>query len=66
MCEINTIILYILYYRDIVIDDDEDSPHYKKLRKCMILGIAYAANTGGIGTMTGSASNMVLVGAMEK
>lgn len=52
-------------FRVNIADDDED-PYFVSLRKCLILGITYSANIGGIGTLTGAASNMIMVGSLEK
>jgi len=46
--------------------DENESVYYKRLKKCFVLGIAYAASIGGIGTMTGAATNMAMMGTLQK
>lgn len=41
---------------------DDDDIQYKRLCKGLSLSIAYAANTGGIATLTGTPPNMVFAG----
>lgn len=49
---------------DNVIDEDDDQA-FRQMCKCLTLSIAYAANTGGIGSLTGTGPNLVLVGQLD-
>jgi sodium-dependent dicarboxylate transporter 2/3/5 len=41
----------------------EDQPHY---RKALLLGVAFAANFGGIATPLGTGPNLIAIGAIEE
>ena len=41
-------------------EDDIAEEEWKRLGKALSLCIAYAANIGGVGSMTGAAPNLVL------
>ena len=43
-------------------ESDDDDMDYRRLCKGLSLSIAYAANTGGIATLTGTPPNMVFSG----
>lgn len=43
----------------------EDDPSFKRLCKCLTLSIAYAANVGGIGSLTGTGPNLVMKGQLD-
>ena len=45
--------------------EKEDRHHFTHLGKAFTLGVVYAANVGGIATMTGAASNLVFIGYAE-
>lgn len=45
----------------VVIDaDDKEERQYKVFCRVLTLSVAYAANVGGIGTLTGTPPNLVL------
>ncbi|KAL4223442.1 hypothetical protein ACF0H5_016913 [Mactra antiquata] len=46
--------------------EEDDDPSFKRLCKCITLSIAYSANVGGIGSLTGTGPNLVMKGALEK
>lgn len=48
-----------------VIALEPDSPHKKRFALCLLLGIAYAASIGGIGTIVGTTPNMFAVSFLE-
>ena len=48
-----------------VIAMEPDSPHKKRFALCLLLGIAYAASVGGIGTIVGTTPNMFAVSFIE-
>lgn len=47
-------------------ESDERSSSYDKYRHAMLLGIAYASNIGGTGSVIGTAPNLVLMGLVEE
>ncbi|XP_060600137.1 Na(+)/citrate cotransporter-like isoform X3 [Ruditapes philippinarum] len=49
---------------DNVLEDDDD-PAFRRLCKCLTLSIAYAANVGGIGSLTGTGPNLVMKGQLD-
>ncbi|XP_074641717.1 Na(+)/citrate cotransporter-like [Tubulanus polymorphus] len=46
--------------------NDIKDPEMERLYKSMLLSIAYAANTGGIATLTGTGPNLVLKGQLDQ
>lgn len=50
---------------DSTLGEDED-PEFLRLCKALTLGIGYAANVGGIATMTGAIPNLVFIGILDK
>lgn len=46
--------------------DGEDTHRNREFRKMLLLSVAYSANIGGTGTMTGSTPNLALMGFLEK
>ena len=46
--------------------EDVEDPEFRRLCKALTLAIGYAANIGGIATMTGAIPNLVFVGILEK
>ncbi|KAL4228686.1 hypothetical protein ACF0H5_011730 [Mactra antiquata] len=46
--------------------DDDDDPSFKRLCKCITLSIAYSANVGGIGSLTGTGPNLVMKAALQR
>ena len=42
-------------------DPTVDAESFETLRKAIYLGICYSANIGGTGTLTGTATNLILV-----
>jgi sodium-dependent dicarboxylate transporter 2/3/5 len=53
-----------IFFRDNVLEDDDD-PAFRRLCKCLTLSIAYAANVGGIGSLTGTGPNLVMKGQLD-
>ncbi|XP_045170886.2 Na(+)/citrate cotransporter-like [Mercenaria mercenaria] len=49
---------------DNVLEDDDD-PAFRRLCKCLTLSIAYSANVGGIGSLTGTGPNLVMKGQLD-
>lgn len=50
-----------------VLEKERDHERRKQLvRRSLFLGVAYAANIGGTGTLTGTGTNLVLTGLMEE
>lgn len=47
---------------DVTEFDDE----FRKLRRCIYLGICYSANIGGTGTLTGTGTNLILYGFVSR
>ncbi|KAJ8312718.1 hypothetical protein KUTeg_010091 [Tegillarca granosa] len=47
------------------IRDSEDDPHHLRMCKAMSLCIAYSANCGGIGSLTGTGPNIVMKGQSD-
>ncbi|MEZ0122676.1 MAG: DASS family sodium-coupled anion symporter [Candidatus Reddybacter sp.] len=45
--------------------ESDDSPHKQRFAICLLLGIAYAASIGGIGTIVGTTPNMFTVSFIE-
>ncbi len=45
--------------------ESDDSPHKQRFAICLLLGIAYAASIGGIGTIVGTTPNMFAVSFIE-
>ncbi len=46
-------------------EQDEDDANTKRLGLCLLLGVAYAANIGGIATIIGTPPNVFLVGYLR-
>ena len=46
--------------------EDGDSRGVRNFSLCLMLGIAYAANVGGVGTLIGTPPNVVFKGILEK
>lgn len=44
---------------------DKNSPHRKNFSLCLLLGVAYAASIGGIGTIVGTVPNMFTVSFIQ-
>ena len=44
---------------------ENDDPHFLRMCKALSLGIAYAANVGGIASLTGTAPNLVFKGHLD-
>ena len=44
---------------------DKNSPHHKNFSLCLLLGVAYAASIGGIGTIVGTVPNMFTVSFIQ-
>ena len=47
-------------------DEDDDDPHFKRLCTGMSLSICYAANCGGIATITGTGPNIIFKGYTDE
>ena len=45
--------------------EEEEDPRHTRMCKAFTLGVAYAAITGGIATMTGAIPNLVFIGVLE-
>ena len=46
-------------------EEEEEDPRHTRMCKAFTLGVAYAAITGGIATMTGAIPNLVFIGVLE-
>ncbi len=58
-------IIHILFYRPYE-DPEVDVQSFNKMKKCIYLGICYAANIGGTGTLTGTTPNLILNGMLTE
>jgi sodium-dependent dicarboxylate transporter 2/3/5 len=54
-----------LFYRPYE-DPEVDVQSFNKMKKCIYLGICYAANIGGTGTLTGTTPNLILNGMLTE
>ncbi len=59
-----TIVMLPIALSVIAMESDE-SPHKQRFAICLLLGIAYAASIGGIGTIVGTTPNMFAVSFIE-
>lgn len=52
----------------IIKKEESDAPEgtNNKFPKALMLGVAYSATIGGVGTLIGSPTNLILIGVMEK
>ncbi len=42
------------------------SLEWEKMRKCVLLSVAYSANLGGTGTVIGTGPNLILMGLLKE
>lgn len=61
MLPIGTSVIYLLMHRD----GEEPHEGAHNFATCMMLGLAYAASIGGIGTLIGTAPNAIFAGYMR-
>ena len=47
-------------------EEEDDDPHFKRLCTGMSLSICYAANCGGIATVTGTGPNIIVKGFTDE
>ena len=50
----------------IIRKEESENPANNSFSKALMLGVAYAATIGGVGTLIGSPTNLILIGVMEK
>ncbi|MDO9154209.1 MAG: DASS family sodium-coupled anion symporter [Paludibacter sp.] len=63
---ITTALLMLPIALAIVVKEETGTNGATTFSKALILGVAYSATIGGLGTLIGSPTNLILVGVMEK
>ncbi len=58
-------IIHMLFYRPYE-DPEVDVQSFTRMKKSIYLGICYAANIGGTGTLTGTTPNLILNGMLTE
>ena len=50
----------------IIMKEEKESSEKSPFSRALMLGLAYSATIGGVGTLIGSPTNLILIGVMEK
>jgi sodium-dependent dicarboxylate transporter 2/3/5 len=50
----------------IILKEETETSNKSSFSKALMLGVAYSATIGGVGTLIGSPTNLILLGVMEK
>jgi sodium-dependent dicarboxylate transporter 2/3/5 len=66
IANVTTALLMLPIGLAIITKEEEGSTEKSSFSTALMLGIAYAATIGGIGTLIGSPTNLILIGVLEK